>query len=134
MIAGPVAHLLSHLGVTRSHSRPTPPTTTRRSESQFKTMKYRPDDPRRFGCYEDARAWCERFFRWYNHEHRHSGIGLHTPADVDGRAEELRAHRAEVLAAALRAHPERLVQRRPEPPRLRAAVRINPPEEAATTQ
>ena len=88
MIAKPVAHLLADLGVTKSHSRPHVSNDNPYSESQFRTFKYRPDFPDRFGSLEDARAHCARFFGWYNDDHRHSGVGLHTPADVHyGRAE-----------------------------------------------
>jgi Integrase core domain len=92
MTAKPVAFLLAELGVTKSHSRPHVSNDNPYSESQFRTMKYRPTFPDRFGSYQDAHAFCGRFFGWYNHEHRHSGIGLHTPADVHyGRAELVQA-------------------------------------------
>jgi hypothetical protein len=86
--------------------------------------------------FQDAHAFCGRFFRWYNDEHRHSGIGLHTPADVHyGRAELVRARRGEVLSAAYTQHPERFVRKPPAPPALPKAVWINQPKEAtATTQ
>jgi len=130
MVAQPVAFLLASLGVTRSHSRPHTSNDNPYSESQFRTMKYRPTFPDRFGSYEDAHAFCGRFFRWYNEEHRHSGIGLHIPADVHyGRAEAVRDRRATVLTAAYAAHPERFVRNPPEPPALPAAVWINEPTE-----
>ncbi len=92
MTAKPVAFLLADLGVTKSHSRPHCSNDNPYSESQFRTLKYRPEFPERFGSYQDAHAFCGRFFRWYNDEHRHSGIGFHTPADVhSGRAELVRA-------------------------------------------
>jgi putative transposase len=136
MIAKPVAFLLADLGVTKSHSRPHCSNDNPFSESQFRTLKYRPEFPERFGCYQDAHAFCSRFFGWYNHEHRHSGIGFHIPADVHyGRAELIRAQRAEVLDAAYAAHPERFVRKPPEPPALPNAVWINEPkEDTATTQ
>lgn len=136
MVAKPVAFLLAELGVIRSHSRPRTSNDNPYSESQFRTMKYRPTFPQRFGSFEDAHAFCSRFFRWYNEEHRHSGIGLHTPADVHyGRAETVRDKRAAVLTAAYAAHPERFVRKPPEPPALPAAAWINEPkEDAATTQ
>jgi putative transposase len=136
MTAKPVAFLLAELGVTKSHSRPHVSNDNPYSESQFRTMKYRPEFPDRFGSYQDAHAFCGRFFRWYNDEHRHSGIGFHTPADVHhGRAELVRAQRAEVLTAAYAAHPERFVRKPPEPPALPTAVWINQPkEDPATTQ
>jgi putative transposase len=136
MTAKPVAFLLAELGVTKSHSRPHCSNDNPYSESQFRTMKYRPEFPDRFGCFEDAHAFCGRFFRWYNDEHRHSSIGFHTPADVHyGRAELVRARRAEVLTAAYAQHPERFVRKPPEPPALPGAVWINEPkEDTATTQ
>jgi putative transposase len=136
MTAKPVAFLLAELGVTKSHSRPHVSNDNPYSESQFRTMKYRPEFPDRFGSYPDAHAFCGRFFRWYNHEHRHSGIGFHTPADVHyGRAELVRARRVEVLSAAYAAHPERFVRKPPEPPALPTVVWINQPkEDPATTQ
>ena len=104
------------------------------SESQFRTMKYRPEFPDRFGSFQDAHAFCGRFFRWYNDEHRHSGIGFHTPADVHyGRAELVRARRADVLTAAYAEHPERFVRKPPQPPALPTAVWINEPKEDTTT-
>jgi putative transposase len=94
MSAKPVARLLADLGVTKSRSRPHVSNDNPYSESQFRTFKYRPDFPDRFGSYEDGRAHCGRFFRWYNEDHRHSGIGLHTPADVHhGRAEAISGQR-----------------------------------------
>jgi putative transposase len=131
-----VAFLLADLGVTKSHSRPHVSNDNPFSESQFRTLKYRPEFPARFGCFEDAHAFCSRFFSWYNHEHRHSGIGFHTPADVhDGRAGLVREKRAVVLNAVYAEHPERFVRQPPEPPALPTAVWINEPkEDTATTQ
>jgi putative transposase len=136
MIAKPVAFLLADLGVTKSHSRPHVSNDNPYSESQFRTLKYRPDFPDRFGCFEDAQAHCRRFFGWYNDEHRHSGIGFHTPADLHyGRADAVRQQRAAVLHAAHAEHPERFVRKPPAPPKLPAAVWINKPgEDTATTQ
>ena len=136
MVAKPVAFLLADLGVTKSYSRPHTSNDNPFSESQFRTLKYRPDFPERFGCFADAHAFCSRFFRWYNDEHRHSGIGFHTPADVHyGRAGAIRAKRALVLDAAYAEHPERFVRKPPQPPALPAAVWINEPkEDTATTQ
>jgi putative transposase len=136
MKAKPVAHLLADLGVVRSHSRPHTSNDNPYSESQFRTMKYRPEFPDRFGCFEDAHDFCGWFFGWYNDEHRHSGIGLHTPADVHyGRAESVRAHRGVVLDAAYAAHRERFVRKRPEPPALPTVAWINDPsrKEVATS-
>ena len=136
MTAKPVAFLLAELGVTKSHSRPHCSNDNPYSESQFRTMKYRPTFPDRFGSFQDTHAFCGRFFGWYNHEHRHSGVGFHTPADVHyGRAELVRTQRAEVLTAAYAQHPERFVPKPPEPPPLPTAVWINQPkEDLATTQ
>ena len=130
MIAKPVAHLLADLGVTKSHSRPHVSNDNPYSESQFKTMKYRPDFPDRFGSFEDARAHCAHFLTWYNEDHRHSGIGFHTPADVHyGRAEEIRDRRAVVLLDAYSQHPERFVRKIPTPPALPVVAWINQPGE-----
>jgi putative transposase len=140
MASKPVAFLLADLGVTKSHSRPHVSNDNPFSESQFKTLKYRPEFPERFGSPEDARAFCRTFFSWYNEDHRHSGIGFHTPVDVHyGRAGLVREQRAEVLTAAYVAHPERFVRKPPVPPELPGAVWINKPEattdrEATTTQ
>ncbi|MGH8987305.1 MAG: transposase [Acidimicrobiales bacterium] len=134
MTAKPFVFLMADLGVTSSYSRPHTSNDNPYSESHFRTMKYRPEFPRRFGSYEDAHAWCTRFFDWYNHEHRHSGIGLHVPADVHyGRAESLRRQRALVLDAAYAEHPERFVRKPPVPPRLPAVAWINEPKEVVTT-
>ncbi len=109
MSSKPVALLLADLGVTKSHSRPHTSNDNPLSEAQFKTLKYRPDFPKRFESIEAARVHCDRFFGWYNHEHKHSGIGLHTPADVHyGRADQIRRHRATVLDTAYRDHLERI--------------------------
>jgi putative transposase len=130
MIAKPVAHLLADLGVTKSHSRPHVSNDNPYSESQFRTFKYRPDFPDRFGSFEDARAHCTRFFGWYNDDHRHSGIGLHTPADVHyGRAEGIRHRRSVVLLDAYAEHPERFVRKVPTPPTIPSVAWINQPEE-----
>jgi putative transposase len=133
MASKPVAFLLADLGVTKSHSRPHCSNDNPYSEAQFKTLKYRPDFPDRFGSIQDARVFCDRFFGWYAHEHRHSGIGLHTPADVHyGRAHAIREARGRVLDAAHHAHPERFVRKAPEPPKLPTAAWINKPEDKET--
>jgi putative transposase len=130
MASKPVAFLLADLGVTKSHSRPRCSNDNPFSEAQFKTLKYRPDFPERFGSIEDARVFCDRFFGWYAHKHRHSGIGLHTPADVHyGRAHAIREARGHVLDAAYQARPERFVRKPPEPPKLPGTVWINKPED-----
>jgi putative transposase len=128
MTSKPVAMLLADLGVTKSHSRPHVPDDNPYSESQFKTLKHHPLFPDRFGCIQDARVFCQGFFRWYNFEHHHSGIALLTPADVHfGRAEQITTARAVVLDGAYAAHPERFVRKPPVPPRLPQAVWINQP-------
>ena len=128
MTSKPVAMLLADLGVTRSHSRPHVPDDNPYSESQFKTLKHHPTFPDRFGSIQDAGSFCQRFFGWYNAEHRHSGIGLLTPADVHyGRAAQVITARAAVLEDAYAAHPERFVRKPPTPPRLPEAVWINKP-------
>ena len=125
-----VAQLLIDLGVAKSHSRPYTPTDNPYSESQFKTMKYRPEYPERFSERQEAREWARGFFHWYNHEHHHSGLGLMTPAAVHyGLAEKIYEQRRQVLAAAYAAHPERFVAGEPTPPRWPAEVWINPPRE-----
>ena len=124
-----VAFLLADLGVTKSHSRPYVSDDNPYSESQFKTLKYRPDFPVRFGSIQDARSFCQDFFPWYNREHRHSGIGLMTPAMVHyGKAEQVSNQRQVVLASAFDAHPERFVRGMPMPPSLPEAAWINKPK------
>jgi putative transposase len=124
-----VAQLLMDLGVAKSHSRPYTPTDNPFSESQFKTMKYRPDYPVRFHEREEARAWARSFFQWYNHEHHHSGLGLMTPAAVHyGLAERIHELRRQVLGRVYATHPERFVAGEPTPPRWPAEVWINPPQ------
>ena len=130
MTSKPVAFLLADLGVTQSHSRPHVSNDNPFSEAQFKTLKYRPDFPERFSSIEDARRHCQVFFPWYNDEHRHTGLGLHTPADVHyGLAEAVRDKRAGVLRAAYAAHPERFGSKPPEPPRMPDAAWINRPDQ-----
>jgi putative transposase len=135
MISKSVALLLSDLGILKSHSRPHVSNDNPYSESQFKTLKYRPDFPKRFGSIQDARAFCRHFFAWYNETHRHSSIGLLTPSDVHhGRAAAIHALRAEVLAEAYAAHPDRFVRKPPAPPKLPTAAWINPPTAATAAQ
>jgi putative transposase len=131
MTSKSVALLLADLGVTKTHSRPQVSNDNPYSESQFKTLKYRPDFPAHFGSAADARAWAGPFFQWYNQEHHHSGIGLLTPATVHtGQAAAMIAARQAILLAAYKAHPERFVRGRPKPPDLPTAVWINPPPAA----
>ena len=129
MTSKSVALLLADLGVTKTHSRPHVSNDNPYSESQFKTLKYRPGFPERFGAIQHARSHCEVFFNWYNLEHRHSGIGLLTPFDVHHYlAEARRNQRAAVLRAAYQATPERFVRQLPVPPALPTAAWINPPK------
>lgn len=130
MTSKPVAFLLADLGVLKSHNRPYTSTDNPYSEAQFKTLKYRPAFPARFDSIEHARAFCRDFFAWYHHDHRHSGIGLMTPATVHhGRAEALHAYRARVLDAAYTATPDRFVRHPPRPPALPTAAWINKPND-----
>jgi putative transposase len=124
-----VALLLADLGVTKTHSRPQVSDDNPFSESQFKTLKYRPEFPERFGSLEDARAFCQVFFPWYNWDHHHTGLALLTPGVVHyGNAQDVLRSRQEVLDAAYTAHPERFVRRAPVPLQLPREVWINPPE------
>jgi putative transposase len=135
MASKPVALLLADLGVTKSHSRPHCSNDNPYSEAHFKTLKYRPEFPGRFGSIEDGRAFCQRFFRWYNYQHRHSGLGFHTPAAVHfNHAEGIQVERARVLQAAYAAHPERFVRQAPVPPPLPQPAWINRPVEVSPAQ
>jgi putative transposase len=130
MTSKPVAFLLADLGVTQSHSRPHVSDDNPFSEAQFKTLKYRPDFPDRFGSIEAARLHCQDFFAWYNDKHRHTGLGLHTAADVHyGLADTVRDKRAGVLDTAYAAHPERFVRKPPQPPKLPTTAWINRPDQ-----
>ena len=123
-----VALLLSDLGVVKTHSRPHVSNDNPYSESQFKTLKYRPEFPERFGTIEEARSLCGRLFDWYNGEHHHGSLALLTPAMVHhGRAEEVIRLRQSRLDAAHQANPSRFVNRAPVHPALPSAVYINPP-------
>jgi len=125
-----VAQLLADLGITKSHSRPYVSDDNPFSESQFKTLKYRPEFPERFGCIEDGLSFCRTFFSWYNQEHCHSGIALLTPTDLHhDRADAVIQARGEVLTSAYEAHPERFVRQPPVPQQPPAAVWINPPDD-----
>jgi putative transposase len=131
MTSKPLALLLADLGVTKSHSRPYVSNDNPFSEAQFKTMKYRPDYPQRFGSLVDAREWGQDFFDWYNNEHYHTGIALLRPIDVHyGRAEQVLSQRQTVLQQAYQQHPERFVRGLPQPAPLPPAVWINPPQPA----
>ncbi len=130
MTSRTVSQLLADLGVLQSHSRPHQSNDNPYSESQFKTLKYSPTFPKRFANIATARAFCEVFFEHYNNEHRHSGIGLHTPADVHfGLADVVREKRQGVLDAAYAARPDRF-RTPPQAPRIPDAFWINRPEEA----
>jgi putative transposase len=123
-----LAFLLADLGITKTHSRPYTSSDNPYSEAGFKTLKYRPEFPARFTDIDHARDHCRQFFRWYNGEHRHSGIGLMTPAAVHhGHAPGLHAVRARVLDAAYQRNPERFVRKPPVPPELPTAAWINKP-------
>ncbi len=130
MVSRTVYQLLQDLDVARSHGRPHVSDDNPYSESQFKTLKYSPGFPDRFGSIEDARSFCRRYFHWYNHSHRHSGIGMMTPAVVhEGHAEAVYAARQAVLDQAYLAHPERFPKGRPKPPPLPGPAWINKPKE-----
>ena len=134
MTSKPVAQLLVDLGIVRSHSRPHVSDDNPYSEAQFKTLKYCPAFPQRFGSVHDARAFCVAFFDAYNHEHRHAALGLHTPASVYyGTASEIRLYRAIVLDQASAAHPARFA-RPPTPPKLPTVAWINQPTPEACIQ
>jgi putative transposase len=129
MTSKPVAFLLADLGVTKTHSRPHVSDDNPFSEAQFKTLKYRPDFPQRFGSREHARAHCQDFFPWYNTEHHHVSLGLLTPHDVHhGRAAQRIDARSAVLAAAYAARPERFSAGAPRPQSAPTAVWINSPK------
>ena len=128
MTSKPVAFMLADLGVTKTHSRPHVSDDNPFSESQFKTLKYRPEFPDRFGSIQHARSFCREFFPWYNTEHHHSGLGLLTPEVVHRQcAEQVRGRRQLTLDGAYAAHPERFVRKPPQPPALPTEVWINPP-------
>ena len=135
MTSNPVAFLLAGLGVTKSHSRPYVSNDNPYSESQYKTMKYRPEFPKRFGSYQDAHRFCAEFFPWYNHQHHHSGLGYLTPNEVHcGLAAKRREQRAGVLQAAFTKNPRRFVRGLPQPAPLPAAAWINKPKELGRSE
>jgi putative transposase len=128
MSSKPVALLLADLGVTKSHSRPHVSNDNPYSEAQFKTLKYRPDFPERFGSLEDARSFGQRFFPWYNTEHYHSGIGYLTPAQVQfGLSDQIVKEREAVLRKAYQRYPNRFKQGMPKPLPLPETAWINKP-------
>lgn len=129
MISKPLALLLADLGITKSHARPHVSNDNPYSEAHFKTMKYRPDYPEFFGSLVDARAWAQPFFQWYNHEHKHSALGLLPPAVVHyGQAPTVLRARQQVLHQAYAAHPERFVKGPPTLATLPQEVWINRPQ------
>lgn len=128
MTSGTVTGLLALLGIDQSHSRPHVSNDNPYSEAHIKTLKYCPAFPGRFGSIEDANVFCSQFFDYHNREHRHSGIGMHTPASVhDGTAAAIQTRRIATLHTAFLARPDRFHGRRPHPPRLPPKVWINPP-------
>jgi putative transposase len=135
MTSKPVAQLLVDLGVARTHSRPHIFNDNPYSEANFKTLKYCPAFPGRFGSIEDARSFCASFFEYYNHDHRHSGIALHTAASVHyGTADQVRALRRQTLDAAYAANPDRFCHRTPTAPKLPTVAWINQPTPEALIQ
>lgn len=123
-----VGQLLANLGVVRTHSRPQVSNDNPYSESQFKTMKYRPEFPKRFGSFEDALAFLRTFFAWYNNEHHHEGIAMLTPSDLHhGRAEQVLEHRHQVMLAAYAANPQRFVRGAPRRGEVPSGAWINKP-------
>lgn len=134
MTSKPVADLLSDLRITKSHSRPHVSNDNPYSEAQFKTLKYCPVFPGKFTSLGDAREFCDLFFIYYNTQHRHSGIGLHTPQSVhDGTARQIRARRQQVLDAAYAARPDRF-RRPPKAPELPRKAWINQPRPTIESQ
>ena len=122
-------------GVVRSHRRPQTSNDNPFSQAQFKTLKYQPEFPKRFQTIDEARAFCRRFFAWYNQDHHHAGIGLMTPDQIHfGQADTICAARQTALDAALQSTPERFVRKRPKPPQIPTAAWINPPKNTEATQ
>lgn len=135
MKAKTTALMLVDLGVLKSHSRPHTSNDNPFSEAHFKTLKYQPEFPRNFETIEQARAFCRRFFAWYNQEHHHAGIGLMTPDQIHfGQAEAIHAARQATLDTAFLSTPERFVRKPPQPPKIPTAVWINPPKPTEENQ
>ena len=129
MRSKPLALLYADLGVSKSFSRPYVSDDNPFSESQFRTLKYRPDFPDRFGSLLDSRAHCQVFFPWYNEQHRHSSLGMLTPTMVHfGEVDRVLGRRQSVLDAAYSGHPERFVRKPPSAGRPPTQVWINPPK------
>lgn len=128
MKSKPVAFLLADLGITKTHSRPYTSDDNPFFEAQFKTLKYCPEFPDRFGCMEDAKSFCRKFFVWYNNEHRHSEINMLTPYMVHyGLAQDVLIARKAVLKTAFEKHPARFKNKAPFVRELPGAVWINKP-------
>ena len=126
-----VAKFLSDLGITKTHWRPHVSNENQFSESQFKTLKYRPGFPNRLGCIQDARVFAADFFQWYNLAHRHSGVALYTPSDVYyGLMEQVHQHRQVTLDATFQRHPERFHRKPPKSPFPTQTVWANLPKDA----
>ncbi len=135
MRAKATAFLLADLGVTKSHSRPHTSNDNPFSEAHFKTLKYQPEFPKNFGCVEDAKDYCRRFFTWYNQDHHHAGLGLMTPDQVHyGQADAIHAARQITLNRALATNPTRFVLKPPKPPAKPTAAWINPPPKTGNDQ
>jgi len=135
MKAKTTALMLVDLGVLKSHSRPHTSNDNPFSEAHFKTLKYQPEFPKNFATIEQARAFCRRFFAWYNQDHHHAGIGLMTPDQIHfGQADTVYAARQATLDAAFLNTPERFVHKPPKPPKIPTAVWINPPKQTEETQ
>ena len=135
MKAKATALLLADLGITKSPSRPYTSNDNPFSEAHFKTLKYQPQFPRRFGCIQDAKSFCRAFFDWYNQDHHHLGIGLMTPDQVHyGQTDEVHAARQRTLNQAFHANPNRFVNKPPQPPTKPTAVWINPPNHKLAVQ
>ena len=135
MKAKATALLLADLGVTKSHSRPYTSNDNPFSESCFKTLKYQPQFPKRFGSIQDAKTFCRAFFDWYNQDHHHLGIGLMTPDQVHyGQADQVHDARQKILDQAFLAKPNRFVNKPPQPPTKPTAVWINPPNQKLAIQ
>lgn len=135
MKAKTTALMLADLGVVKSHSRPHTSNDNPFSEAHFKTLKYQPEFPKRFDTIDEARAFCRRFFGWYNEDHHHAGIGLMTPDQIHfGQAEAIYAARQDTLDTAFLSTPERFVRKPPKPPHIPTAVWINPPKQPEENQ
>jgi len=135
MKAKTTALMLVDLGVLKSHSRPHTSNDNPFSEAHFKTLKYQPEFPKNFATIDQARAFCRRFFAWYNQDHHHAGIGLMTPDQIHfGQAETVYAARQATLNAAYLTTPERFVRKPPKPPKIPTAVWINPTKQTEETQ